>query len=99
MTDTAKKDGGEIIEAMAREICNALFGPYENPSNQSETSTEWQSKNAAQAALSVAKPMIERRMLRELIAYAERHSTGIDYVEDTVWPFAKERGIDLEPKP
>ena len=45
-------------------------------------------------ALAVAKPMIERELLRELLAYMNKHYDDCISVDITEW--ADERGIDLE---
>ena len=90
----------DLFERMARAISTEIASDY-------DTSTPYQRSDlqyAAKAALAVAKPMIERELLRELLAYRLRIGQNRwkmvgGHAIDVVEAFVKERGIDLEPKP
>ena len=69
------------------EIVEAMFDAWNLGANN---------KTGFEAALAVAKPMIERELLRELLAYMNKYYDDCISVDITEW--ADERGIDLEAK-
>ena len=80
----------EIVDAMARAMEKVSL-PGHN----------FNSKIFAANALAVAKPMIERKMLRDAMAMSFGHQPGFDdesaeIVGRKMYELAKSRGIDLE---